>query len=149
MTRRHGFALAVVLAALVLMAMSLAVAAQRAILANHKAALAEADAEVTAVIAGAQAEIGASPVGSLPDTWWSPGGVLAMGSARSGLAVASWQVTRISSSLALAELTAERRAGGVVARTRQSALMSIVAESTGGVWLRVLTPGGWVVRPSP
>jgi Tfp pilus assembly protein PilX len=148
MTRRRGFALAVVLAALVLMAMSLAVAAQRAILANHRAALAEADAEVTAVVAGAQADIGATPVDALPDTAWSPGSLLASGTARAGLAVASWHVTRISSSLALAELTAERHTAGAVARTRQSALMTIVAESAGGVWLRVLTPGGWVVRPS-
>lgn len=149
MTRRRGFALAVVLAAFVLMAMSVAVAAQRALVSTRRAALAEADAELTLAVAAAQAAIGASRIDSLADTAWSPGSLVASGAVSAGGAMASWQVTRVSSSMALAEVTVERSAPGVVARTRRSAIMTLVAATAGGMRLRVLPPGGWLVQPSP
>jgi len=147
-TGRRGFALAAVLAALVLMAMSVAIAAQRAFVAVRRAGMAEADAGLAAAVAGAQAAISGSVV-VLGDTAWSPGTVLASGAVPAGDAVASWQVTRASTSLALAEVTAEWRSRGVLARTRRSGLLTIVPDSAGGARLRVFAPRPWVVLPSP
>jgi type II secretory pathway pseudopilin PulG len=147
--RRPAFALAVVLAALVLMSMSVAVAAQRALVAARQARLQEAAAEVTAAAAAAEAELIGAVLPAPCCATALPGELLASGVATAGRARAEWRVTGAASAYAQAEVVAEARTAGGTARSRRTALLSIVGDSAGGARLFPFGALGWVALPSP
>ncbi|MHB1313109.1 MAG: hypothetical protein ACYC3L_13920 [Gemmatimonadaceae bacterium] len=93
MTRRPGFALPAVLGALILMGMLVAVGAQRALVAAHDGALAEARAQLAAVTETALADALARGPDSLAMRVTPPGGALDSGVASVGTASARWRLT--------------------------------------------------------
>jgi len=91
--RRPGFALPAVLGALIVMAMLVAVGAQRALVAARDSALAEARVLLAAATETALAEVLARGADTLAVRAAPPGGVLDSGMASVGAASARWRLS--------------------------------------------------------
>ncbi|HEY3288099.1 MAG TPA: hypothetical protein VGJ96_13355 [Gemmatimonadaceae bacterium] len=148
MSRAHGFALPVVLAALLVMAMSVAVSAQRALLATRQAALDVARAE----LAVAAASGGAAALAFAPDSTCCdgmiPGALIGSGTSRAGRAQASWRLIGAAAPYALVELEAGAPLVQGTARASYRLLVRWIPDSVGrGRWASA-TAAGWIRLPS-
>lgn len=148
MRARCGFALAAVLAALVIMAMVVAVGAQRALVAARQAGLDVARAELDAAVMSAQAAALEDPVDSTRFEGMLPGAPIAEGAAGAARARARWRLVGAAAPFATIEVEAELPVYGGTARTRQHVLVAPTVDSAGGLrW--ALTAGlGWTRVPS-
>lgn len=148
MTPRRGFALAAVLATLVIMAMVVAVGAQRALVGARASALAVARAEMSGAAAGALAAVIAvsADTARLPDIL--PGALLASGSARYGSAQAVWTLTGAINPYATVEIDVRCPVIGGSARELRRVIVSLRRDSTGGAWWVPTGGGGWGRIPS-
>lgn len=147
--KRHGFALALVMAALVLISMVVAVGAQRALLAVRQGALAMARSDLTVVALGAEAAALGAPADSARTSGLPPGVVLATGTQRSGSAVAEWSMTVVSPSVVIAEIAATSAVSHGAARARYRAVLSVREDSVRGRFWAPLGGSTWVQVPSP
>lgn len=148
MNARRGFALAAVLAALVITAMVLAVGAQRALMAARLAGLAVARAELAAAVVSAQAAALEEPVDSAACAGIFPGAPLAAGEAAAGRASARWQLVGAAAPFATIDVEAEMAVFGGTARTRVRALVEPVADPAGRLRWTPAAGLGWTRVPS-
>lgn len=148
MSPRHGFALAAVLAALVIMAMVVAVSAQRALVAARLAGLDVARAELAAAVLSAQAAALEAPLDSGQWAGMHPGAPIAGGAAGAGQASARWQIVGAAAPFATIDIEAETAVYGGTARTRYRLLVTPVADSAGGLRWSPATGYGWLHMPS-
>jgi hypothetical protein len=145
---RRGFVLAVVLGALVLMAMLVALTAQRALLAVRQGALDAARAEIAAALAAGEADALESPPDSL--AYRQPvGALLAAGDASAGRAAARWSIVATGTVYATVDVTAEAPVYRGVARELRRGLVVAVRDSAGGLRWASARGGNWVRLPSP
>lgn len=148
MTSRRGFALAVVLAALIVMSLVLAIAARRALAAAQQAHLELARVELGAALAAAQAQALMATVDSgavrLP-----PGVRLAEGEVGTESASARWTLTTASPPFVVAELRGSVVVRRGAARRLMRALLVPAADSASEVKWRLFGGGGWVRLPAP
>ncbi len=146
---RRAFALPVVLAAMVLMAMVVAVGAQRALRSMRQAGLELARVELAIAVAGGQSA-GLDSVGvraCCPVI--IPGALIASGEAVTGRARARWTLVGAAPPFAAMDLTAETPVYGGNARVRHRLLLAWEPDSTGlGRWVP-LAGLGWTRVPSP
>ena len=148
MNARRGFALAAVLCALVLMAMLVAVTAQRALLAARQAAIEVAQAEIAAALGVAAADaLESSPDSSAVRQ--PAGAVLAAGQSSAGRAVARWVIVGTGTVYATVDLTAEAPVFRGVARELRRGTLVVARDSAGGLRWASATGGNWVRLPSP
>jgi len=149
MTRRSGFALAAVLAALVIMAMLVAVGAQRALVGARESALALARAEMSAAAAGAVARVVTVPADTASLTVHVPGALIDSGSVVFGAARASWRLTAVVVPYATVEI--DVRAPVITGSTRElrRLLMSLRPDSAGALWWVPAGGGGRGRIPAP
>ena len=145
----RGFALAAVLAALVIMAMAVAVGAQRALVAARQAGLDLARAELAAAVASAQAAALDEPVDSARCAEIIPGSLLASGEAGAGRASARWQLVGAAAPFATIAVEAEVAVFGGTARTSHRVLVSPRGDSAGGLRWAPAGGLGWTRMPSP
>lgn len=148
MSARRGFALAAVLAALVITAMVVAVGAQRALVAARLAGLDVARAEMAAAVVTAQAAALEAPVDSVVCAEILPGALLAGGTAAAGRASARWQLVGAAAPFATIDVEAEMAVFGGRARARHRALVVPVGDSTGGLRWAPAAGLGWTRVPS-
>lgn len=148
MTPRRAFALAAVLAALVIMAMVVAVGAQRALVAARQAALDEARAQMAAAVTSAQAAALENPVDSARSAGMLPGAQIAGGEAGAGRAVARWRLVGAAAPFATIDIEAEIPVFGGVARTRHRVLVVPAGDSTGALRWTSAAGLGWARVPS-
>ncbi len=148
MSAHRGFALAAVLAALVIMAMVVAVSAQRALVAVRQAGLELARAELAAAVSSAQAAALEAPVDSAQREAIFPGASIAAGEAGAGQAVARWELVGAATPFATIEVEAERAVFGGKARLSHRVLVTPVADSTGGLRWSPAAGLGWTRVPS-
>lgn len=148
MSARRGFALAAVLAALVITAMVLAVGAQRALMAARLAALDVARAELAAAVVSAQAAALEEPVDSADCAGILPGAPIAGGEAAAGRASARWQLVGAAAPFATIDVEAEMAVFGGTARTWHRALVEPVADSAGRLRWTPAAGLGWMRVPS-
>lgn len=146
---RPGAALAIVLGALLLMAMVVAVSAQRALVTSRQAALELARAELLAAASSGEAAALAAPADSACCLFIVPGALIASGEVRAGRARASWTLTGAAAPFVTVDVVAEAGVLGGTARASHRALAVWWSDSAGGPrW--VLAGGlGWTRRPSP
>jgi hypothetical protein len=147
MNRRRGFALLAVLCTLVIMAMVVAVDAQRALLAARQGVLDLARAETAAAVAGAQAAVLDLPVDTAGAA--SPGWVLAHGEVTAGAARAQWTLVSTLPPVATVEIVTQAGAVRGSARALHHALLSPVRDSLGGLRWALVGGAGWLRMPSP
>jgi Tfp pilus assembly protein PilX len=105
-TRRSGFALPAVLGALIVMAMLVAVGAQRALLAARDGALAEARVQLAAAAETALADALSRNADTLALRATPTGGVLDSGVATVGTAAARWRLSVVLAPVALLSIDA-------------------------------------------
>jgi hypothetical protein len=148
MTAHRGFALAAVLAALVITAMVVAVGAQRALVAARQAGLDVARAELAAAVMSAQAAALENPVDSAQCAGMLPGAQLAGGEAGAGRALARWRLVGAAAPFATIDVEAEMPVFGGTARTRHRVLVTPVADSAGGLRWAPAAGLGWTRVPS-
>lgn len=148
MSARRGFALAAVLAALVIMAMVVAVSAQRALVAARQAGLDVARAELAAAVLSAQAAALEEPVDSVQGAGILPGAPIAGGAASAGRALARWQLVGAAVPFATIDVEAEVAVFGGTARTWHRVLVEPVADSAGGLRWAPAAGLGWIRVPS-
>lgn len=148
MTARRAFALAAVLAALVIMAMVVAVGAQRALVAARQSGLDEARAQLAAAVTSAQAAALEDPVDSAQYAGMLPGAQIAAGEAGVGRAVARWRLLGAAAPFATIEVEAEIPVFGGVARTHHRVLVVPAGDSTGGLRWTPAAGLGWTRVPS-
>ncbi len=129
--RRVGFALPAVLGALVVTALLLAIAAQRALWAARDAALAESRAELAAATQSAAAESLSRDVDTLLLWVAPPGATLDSGQARVRLATARWRLTAVLPPLALLSVEAVAPVRRDSARTSWRLWLRRGADSSG------------------
>jgi hypothetical protein len=145
---RRGFVLAAVLCALVLMAMLVALTAQRALLAVRQGALDAARAEIAAALATGEADALESPVDSA--AYRQPAGAtLAAGESSAGRAAARWVIVATGAAYATVDVTAEVPVFRGVARELRRGLVVVVRDSAGGLRWASARGGNWVRLPSP
>ncbi len=149
MSGRRGYALAAVLAVLVIMAMSVAVGAQRALRTRQQAALELARSELAAAVESGQAAGLDALTGApcCPDI--IPGAVLAAGEGTAGKARTRWRLIGAAAPYATLELAAEMPVRGGFARVRQRVLVAWRADSVGGGQWVPAGASGWTRLPSP
>jgi len=145
---RRGFALAAVLCALVLMAMLVAVTAQRALLAARQGAIEVARAEIAAALGAAAADALESSPDSLADRQ-PAGAILAAGQSSAGRAATRWVIVATGTVFATVDLTAEAPVFGGVARETRRGTLVVARDSAGGIRWVAATGGKWVRLPSP
>jgi hypothetical protein len=147
-TAHRGFALAAVLAALVIMAMVVAVGAQRALVAARQAGLDVARAQMAAAVMSAQAAALEEPVDSAQYAGMLPGALVAGGQAGVGQALARWRLVGAAAPYATIDVEAEMPVFGGTARTRHRALVAPVGDSSGGLRWAPAAGLGWTRMPS-
>lgn len=148
MTARRGFALAAVLAALVIMAMVVAVGAQRALVVARQAGLDLARAELAAAVASAQAAALGEPVDSTQLQGILPGAPIASGASGAGRALARWRLLGAAAPFATIDVEAEMPVYGGTARTWYRVLVAPVLDSTGALRWAPAAGLGWTRVPS-
>lgn len=148
MSAHRGFALAAVLAALVIMAMVVAVSAQRALVAVRQAGLELARTEMAAAASSAQAAALEAPVDSAQSEAILPGAAIAAGEAGAGRAVARWELVGAAAPFATIEVEAEMAVFGGTARLSHRVLVTPVSDSTGGLRWAPAAGLGWTRVPS-
>lgn len=148
MNAHRGFALAAVLGALVVMAMVVAVSAQRALVAARQAGLDVARAELAAAAASAQAAALEEPVDSAQCKGILPGAPIASGAAVAGRATARWQLVGAAAPFATIDVEAAMPVFGGTARTWHRVLVAPVGDSTGGLRWTPAAGSGWMRVPS-
>lgn len=148
MTRRRGFALAAVLAALVIMSMVVAVGMQRALMASRQAGLDVARAQMAAAVMSAQAAALEAPLDSAQLAAMLPGAQIAGGEADAGRARARWQLVGAAAPFATLDVEAEMPVFGGTARTRHRVLVAPVGDSIGGLRWTPAAGLGWTRVPS-
>lgn len=148
MTTHRGFALAAVLAALVIMAMVVAVGAQRALVAARQAGLDVARAQMAASILSAQAAALDEPVDIAQHATTLPGVQIAGGEAGVGRALARWRLEGAAAPFATLDVEAEIPVFRGTARTRYRVLVAPVGDSTGGLRWAPAAGLGWTRVPS-
>ena len=148
MSAHRGFALAAVLAALVIMAMVVAVSAQRAMVAARQAGLDLARAELAAAVSSAQSAALEEPVDSAQCAGILPGAPIAGGEAVSGEATARWQLVGAAAPFATIDVEAERAVFGGTAPTWHRVLATPVGDSTGALRWAPAVGIGWTRVPS-
>ncbi len=149
MTSQRGFALIAVIAALVIMAMVVAVSAQRALVAARQAGLDAARAELAAAVMSAEAAALEDPVDSAECAGILPGAPMASGSAGAGRASARWRLVGAAAPFATIDVEAEMPVFGGMARTRHQVLVAPVGDSTGALRWAPAAGLGWTRVPSP
>lgn len=149
MTGRRGFALAGVLAALVLMAMMVAVSAQRAFTGARESALALARAEMAAAAAGAVAAVLTVPVDTARAPGVVPGALIDSGSAAFGAARATWLLTASGVPYATVEIDVRSPVILGSARELRRVLVGVRRDSTGAFWWVPVGGGGRGRIPAP
>lgn len=149
MRSRRAFVLPAVLAALVVMAMLVAVAAQRALVATRDAALSEARVELAAAAQVAMADALAQAVDTVRLRAAAPGVPLDSGLSRIGSAEASWRVTVVLAPIVLLSIEASSPAREFTARSSWRLWLRRRETPSGEpVWASV--GSGWRARfPSP
>jgi hypothetical protein len=145
---RRGFALAAVLAAMVIMAMVVAVSAQRALVAARQAGLDLARAELAAAVSSAQAAALEEPIDSALCAGILPGAPMAGGEAGAGRASARWQLVGAAAPYATIDVEAEMPVYGGTARTWHRVLVAPVGDSAGGLRWAPAAGLGWTRVPS-
>lgn len=148
MSAHRGFALAAVLAALVIMAMVVAVSAQRALMGARQAGLDLARAELAAAVLSAQAAALEEPVDSAQCEGIFPGAPIAGGEASAGRASARWQLVGAAAPFATIDVEAEMPVFGGTARTWHRVLVAPVGDSTLGLRWAPAAGIGWTRVPS-
>jgi hypothetical protein len=129
--RRPGFALAAVLAALVLMAMLVAVAAQRALVLAREGTLALARSELALVTEESVAQLLARSADSAAVRAAAPGALLDSGTVARAPAQASWRLLAAPGGFSELAITAEVPVRGGVAREARRVLLRLALDSTG------------------
>jgi len=149
MTPRRGFALAAVLAALVIMAMLVAVGAQRALVGARESALALARVEMSAAAAGALAAVVTVPADSTLLAVGVPGALIDSGSADFGAARATWRLNAAIAPYGTVEIDA--RAPVITGSTRElrRLIMSLRPDTAGALWWVPAGVGGRGRIPVP
>lgn len=147
MSARRGFALAAVLAALVIMAMVVAVSAQRALVAARQAGLDLARAELAAAVSSAQVAALEAPVDSAQYAGMLPGAPLAGGETGVGRATARWTLVGAATPFATIDVEAGMPVFGGTARAWHRVLVSPVGDSTGGLRWAPAGGLGWTRVP--
>ena len=148
MTPRRGFALAAVLAALVIMAMVVAVGAQRALVGARESTLALARAEMSGAATGALAAVIAVPADTARLADIVPGALLDSGSASFGSARAAWTLTGAIAPYAVVEIDLRRPVIGGSAREFRRMIVGVRRDSAGEAWWVPTGGGGWGRIPS-
>ena len=148
MTVRGGYALAIVLAALVIMSMTVAVSAQRALTASRLATLALARSELAAAALSGQARALEALDDSAGGPVIVPGGVLATGVAASGHARARWTVIGAAAPFAGLDVATEVPLVAGLARAQHRALAAWQTDSIRGARWTLAGGSGWVRVPS-
>lgn len=148
MSAHRGFALAAVLAALVIMAMVVAVSVQRALVAARQAGLDLARAELAAAVSSAQVAALDAPVDSAQCADILPGAPIVGGEAGAGRARARWQIVGAAAPFATIDVEAEIPVYGGTARTWHRVLVAPVGDSTGGLRWAPAAGLGWTRVPS-
>ncbi len=149
MRRPRGFALAAVLSALVIMAMVVAMSAQRALLAARQGALDVARADMAAAIASGQAAALETPPDSAGAVGMIPGAALAAGEVSAGAATAHWSVVVAGAPFATIDVSAEAPVFRGTTRELRRAIFALARDSIGGLRWVPAGGGGWVRLPSP
>jgi hypothetical protein len=149
MTAHRGFALAAVLAALVVMAMVVAVGAQRALVGSRESALALARAEMAAAAAGAAAAVTAAPADSAHLAANAPGAMLDSGSVAAGSARASWRLTAALLPYAVVEIDVRAPVIAGSTRERRRLIMGLRPDTAGALWWVPIGGGGQGRVPAP
>ena len=149
MRRRGGFALASVLAALVIMAMLVAVGAQRALVGARESALALARVEMSAAAAGAVATVVTASVDSARLAVSVPGALIDSGSLAFGTARASWRL--IAAIVPYATIEIDVRAPVITGSTRERRRLtvSLRPDTAGALWWVPAGGGGRGRSPAP
>src|SRR5512140_472516 len=106
MRRRRGIVLPSVLAALVIMAMIVAISAQRALVAARLGGLILARADLAAAVAAAQAAALEAAADSVDGARMTQGELLSVGETTAGAAQASWRIVGAAAPFALVEIDA-------------------------------------------
>jgi hypothetical protein len=131
---RAGFALPAVFAALVIMAMVVAVGAQRSLVGARESALLLARAEMSGAVVQAMATVLTEPVDSARLPALVPGALLDSGSARFGSARATWTLTGLLAPYATAEIDARAPVISGSARELSRVIVSLRRDSSGALW---------------
>ena len=134
MNARRGFALPAVLAALVIMAMVVAVSAQRALVGARESSLMLARAEMSGAVVQAAATVLTEPVDSARLPALVPGALLDSGSARFGSARATWTLTSLLAPYATAEIDARAPVISGSARELSRVIVGLQRDSSGALW---------------
>lgn len=149
--RRGGFALAAVLAALMLTMMVVAVSAQRALLEVRQASLAQQRVELDAALAAAQRAALASTPDSAALVGAPPGATLAEGVEWAGNSSAAWTIRGGPPAFAVAEVAARvvTPPGIATARAVARRVLAAKIDSLGVLHWSPVGTAGWVRMPSP
>lgn len=147
MTPRRGFVLLAVLSALVIMAMVVAVGAQRALVAARQGVLDVARAELALAVAGAQASALVAPVDSVAALAAPPGTILAAGEAAAGAARAQWTIASTLAPFATIEIDGRAPAFRGAVRTRHRLLVVAFQDSVRIVRWGRAGGAGWQQMP--
>lgn len=148
MSAPRGFALAAVLSALVIMAMVVAVSAQRALVGARQAGLDLARAELAAAVSSAQAAALEVPVDSVQCAGILPGAPIADGKTGAGRASARWHLVGAAAPFATIEVEAEMPVFGGTARSWHRVIVAPVGDSAGGLRWAPAAGLGWTRVPS-
>lgn len=149
MTRRRAFALPAVLAALVIMAMVVAISAQRALLAARLSGLEVARADMAAAALAAQAAALEVAADSARCAQLAPRESLASGEQRAGAARARWQLVGAAAPFALIEIAVDAPVFHGRARDLHRALVVPRPDTAGGLRWALAGASGWSRVPSP
>lgn len=149
MTPRRGFALAAVLAALVVMAMVVAVGAQRALVGSRESVLALARAEMSGAAATALAAIVAVPAGDAGYPIIVTGVLLDSGTAAFGMARATWTLTGAVAPFATVDIDARSPVFRGSTRELRRLVVALRRDSAGVDRWVSFGGGGWGRIPAP
>ncbi len=149
MRERRGFALAAVLAALVIMAMLVAVGAQRALVGARESALALARVEMSAAAAAAVATVVTASVDTARLALRVPGALIDSGSAAFGAARASWRLS--AGIVPYATIEIDARAPVISGSTRELRRLTLTLrpDTAGALWWVPAGGGGRGRIPVP
>lgn len=146
---RRAFALPSVLAGLVIMAMIVAVGAQRALSGARESALRLARTEMSGAATGAVATVMTEPVDTSLLPAFVPGALLDSGSAAFGSARASWTLTSALAPYATAEIDARSPVLSGSTREVSRIIVRLRRDSTGVLWWVPVGRGGRGRVPAP
>lgn len=149
MTKRPGFALPAVLGALIVMAMLVAVGAQRALLAARDGALAEARVQLAAATETALADVLARGADTLALRATPPGGVLDSGVAMVGAAAARWRLSVALAPVVLLSIDAAAPVREGTARVSWRLWLRLRADTAGLPAWGANGTGWWAQLPLP